>query len=101
MFPGDSICDHDRSSADPASAGRLRYQPDSVWDRDGAEPDEVKQLVAEGYKSIGNQKDLHFEVETLEGTMRGEIDDYLVRGVQGELYVIKKDIFEQTYDVIG
>lgn len=68
---------------------------------EGADPDEVKQLVAEGYKSIGNQKDLHFEVETLEGTMRGEVDDYLVRGVQGELYVIKKDIFEQTYDVIG
>jgi len=25
----------------------------------------------------------------------------LLRGVQGELYVIKKDIFEQTYDEIG
>jgi hypothetical protein len=68
---------------------------------DGAGPDEVKQLVADGYKSIGNQKDLHFEVQTLEGTIRGEVDDYLVRDVKGELYVIKKDVFEQTYDVIG
>lgn len=67
---------------------------------DGAGPDEVKQLVADGYKSIGNQKDLHFEVQTLEGTIRGEVDDYLVRDVKGELYVIKKDVFEQTYDVI-
>lgn len=68
---------------------------------DGADQDEVKKLVADGYASVGKQNDLHFEVKTLEGTMRGEIGDYLVRGIQGELYIINKDIFEQTYDVIG
>ena len=39
-----------------------------------------------------------FEVETLEGTHRGSPGDWLIRGIAGELYPCKPDIFEQTYD---
>lgn len=38
-----------------------------------------------------------FEVETLEGTMRGKAGDYLVIGVAGEMYPVDKEIFEKTY----
>jgi len=38
------------------------------------------------------------EVDTLEGTMRGNIGDYLIRGVKGELYFCKPDIFLATYE---
>ena len=41
-----------------------------------------------------------FEVDTLEGTHNGNAGDYLMKGIDGELYPIKKDIFEKTYDVI-
>ncbi len=37
-------------------------------------------------------------IDTLEGTMRAAIGDWLIRGVQGELYPCKPDIFEQTYE---
>lgn len=37
-------------------------------------------------------------VLTLEGTMRGERGDWIICGVQGELYPCKPDIFEQTYE---
>lgn len=37
-------------------------------------------------------------IKTLEGTMRGEKDDYLICGVQGEMYPCKPDIFEKTYE---
>lgn len=37
-------------------------------------------------------------VRTLEGDMRGEPGDYLVKGVQGELYPCKADSFAQTYE---
>ncbi len=40
-----------------------------------------------------------FEVETLEGTMRGNPGDYLMIGVNGEMYPCAKDIFEKTYDL--
>lgn len=39
------------------------------------------------------------EIETLEGVMIGKTGDYLIRGVQGELYPCKPDIFEATYEV--
>lgn len=40
-------------------------------------------------------------VSTLEGDMKAHTGDYLIRGVRGELYPCKKEIFEETYDVVG
>ena len=37
-------------------------------------------------------------IETLEGEMRVSINDYVVRGVDGELYPCKASIFEKTYE---
>ena len=39
-----------------------------------------------------------FQVHTLEGVMSGVAGDYVIEGIQGELYPCKKDIFEATYD---
>lgn len=37
-------------------------------------------------------------IPTLEGDMRAEVGDYIIRGVQGEFYPCKPDIFEATYE---
>lgn len=37
-------------------------------------------------------------IKTLEGSMRADIGDYVIRGVKGELYPCKPDIFEATYE---
>lgn len=37
-------------------------------------------------------------IETLEGNMTANVGDYIIKGVQGEFYPCKPDIFEQTYD---
>jgi len=42
-----------------------------------------------------------FCVETLEGNMKGKAGDYLVKGIQGELYPVDKIIFQKTYDSKG
>lgn len=40
-----------------------------------------------------------FRVDTLEGNYKqGKPGDYLMKGVDGELYICDKDIFERTYD---
>lgn len=39
-------------------------------------------------------------VKTLEGDMFGEVGDWLIKGVKGELYPCKDDIFQQTYDEV-
>lgn len=36
-------------------------------------------------------------VYTLEGDMKVHLGDYIVRGVDGEFYPVKKEIFEKTY----
>jgi hypothetical protein len=38
------------------------------------------------------------EIKTLEGTMRAETGDWIIRGVKGEFYPCKPDIFAQTYE---
>jgi hypothetical protein len=42
----------------------------------------------------------HFTVDTLEGVMRGEPGDWIIKGVKGELYPCKPDIFAATYDAV-
>jgi hypothetical protein len=37
-------------------------------------------------------------VETLEGCMAADLGDWIIRGVKGELYPCKPDIFVATYD---
>jgi len=37
-------------------------------------------------------------IRTLEGAMRAYPGDWIIKGVKGELYPCKPDIFEATYD---
>lgn len=39
-------------------------------------------------------------IKTLEGIMRAERGDWVIRGVKGELYPCKNDIFEMTYEAV-
>jgi len=40
------------------------------------------------------------EIKTLEGVMRGETGDYIIKGVKGEIYPCKPDIFALTYEPV-
>lgn len=37
-------------------------------------------------------------IETLEGVMRAEPGDWIIRGIKGEVYSCKPDIFALTYE---
>lgn len=42
-----------------------------------------------------------FRVDTLEGNYKqGKAGDYLMQGIDQELYICDKDIFEKTYDFV-
>jgi len=38
-------------------------------------------------------------IKTLEGVMKAEIGDYVIKGVENELYPCDPDIFRQTYEI--
>jgi hypothetical protein len=40
------------------------------------------------------------DIKTLEGTMVGRAGDWIIRGVKGELYPCKPDIFNATYEAV-
>ena len=39
-------------------------------------------------------------IKTLEGKLIGERGNYIIRGVEGEFYPCKREIFEKTYELI-
>ncbi|MHB9074652.1 MAG: hypothetical protein ACYC6G_14135 [Desulfobaccales bacterium] len=41
------------------------------------------------------------EIETLEGTMRGNVGDWLITGVKGEKYFCQDEIFRMTYEPVA
>ena len=46
------------------------------------------------------ENDNTVSVGTLEGLMVASLNDYIIKGVQGEFYACKPDIFEQTYEEV-
>ena len=46
------------------------------------------------------QTDEKMEIETLEGTMKADKGDWIIKGVKGELYPCKPDVFEMTYEKV-
>ena len=43
---------------------------------------------------------VQLKIKTLEGVMTAEPGDYIIKGVNGEFYPCKPDIFEKTYEAV-
>ncbi len=67
------------------------------WLQEAAEQ-EVFSFVASGEEGFANDKGL---LKTLEGVLTVSLGDWIIRGVQGELYPCKPVIFEATYEPVG
>lgn len=79
-----------------ANGGTARYHEERTHDTsEVVETGEVKSF--ERPESVP----AHIAIDTLEGTMRALPGDYIIRGVQGEFYPCKPDIFAATYDEVA
>jgi hypothetical protein len=45
------------------------------------------------------QKSSYCSIQTLEGLMNGYVGDMIIKGVKGEIYPCKKDVFDATYEL--
>ena len=43
----------------------------------------------------------YIEIKTLEGTMRADRHDWIIRGITGEFYPCKPGIFDETYEQVA
>lgn len=58
--------------------------------------DEIARFVGDGQYLHGPQ----LLIQTLEGMMRAQVGDFIVKGVEGEFYPCKGEIFKKTYELV-
>ena len=54
----------------------------------------------EKYGYIDNNDKFEIWINTLEGIMTASYGDYIIKGIQGEFYPCKPDVFEKTYELV-
>jgi len=80
---------------------RYRKKPvviDAWLLRNGEQDGDLAYAVIEG--RLRYVEDGSALIKTLEGTMQAFPGDYIIRGVNGELYPCKPDIFAKTYEAV-
>lgn len=63
----------------------------------GSNADEVVEFMKSSYSSIFDDNQ-NLTIHTLEGDMKANIGDFIIRGVDGEYYPCKPEIFNKTYE---
>lgn len=61
------------------------------WAHNGMPP-EANSIILPCFRSLS--------IRTLEGTMVAAVDDFVIRGIKGEFYPCKPDIFVATYEKV-
>ena len=61
---------------------------------------ELSEFMGEVRVNYEDKNNPYIPIETLEGTMRASVGDYIIKGVNGEFYPCKPDIFERTYEKV-
>ena len=62
--------------------------------------DDVPEWITSAIRDDTINFDIRMIISTPEGEMLASPGDYIIKGVNGELYPCKPDIFEQTYELI-
>lgn len=63
---------------------------------------EIVEWIGEDGTTVGfTDKKTSLSIRTLEGDMLARTGDYIIKGVQGEFYPCKEDIFYQTYEEVN
>ena len=64
----------------------------------GKVTEEFKKMVLKETIGPTAEGGVRYYIKTLEGTMEVSYGDYIIKGIAGEFYSCKPDIFEQTYE---
>lgn len=69
---------------------------------DGKNLSEIEEFVGSRIRtSYYDDGEEFLVIQTLEGDMKATKGDYIIKGVKGEFYPCKPDIFEQTYEEVN
>lgn len=74
----------------PVEIEAIRWMTDNYED--------IWNFVGKSLSADANGRDL--TIATLEGSMKANPFDWIIKGVKGEFYPCKPDIFEATYEAV-
>ena len=57
---------------------------------------EIKEFVKDSMRTFNYEQNA-ISIETPEGVMKASLNDYIIKGIKGEFYPCKPDIFENSY----
>ncbi len=81
---------------------RFRKKPVTIsaaqWT--GEVTEDLKALFGDTEIVVKTSNPPMLSIGTLEGHMLANVGDWIIRGVKGELYPCKPDIFEATYEAV-
>lgn len=69
------------------------------WDGEGTSALPIAKMGGDRIRLDLVSQTLH--LVTLEGVMTASIGDYIIKGIKGEIYPCKPDIFEATYEPVS
>lgn len=76
--------------------------PKPKWLKDAESNGDVREyrqvMIEQGQRWLDAPR---LYIKTLEGEMEASINDWIIRGVKGELYPCKPDIFAATYEAVS
>lgn len=85
--------------------GKFRKKPVTITAHrlgDDGWPEEIWQGVIDRKIILHmDQADRHAIIHTLEGDHRANLGDFIIRGIAGEFYPCKPDIFAATYEAVA
>lgn len=81
----------------PVVVEAVKWNPDSKGNQIGGWPKSWGVKPRTWYVGILT---LSLFIPTLEGEMRAEVGDWIIKGVKGEFYPCKPDVFESTYEKV-
>ena len=67
---------------------------------DSTTPGEIAAWCGGRVVKHGSFQAMTIAIDTLEGEMTAQKNDYIIKGVQGEFYPCKPEIFEKTYEKV-
>ena len=75
---------------------KYRKKPVEI-DAERFSDESVSGRLAEWCGGSNEDRPDQIQIPTLEGTMTAQVGDWIIKGVQGEFYPCKPDIFAQLY----
>ena len=86
----------------PVVIEAVQLTEEVFWDQQDNEKLVFGRFAFNGSWHPGDRKiyNVYVIIDTLEGRMKAELGDWIIKGIKGEFYPCKPDIFNATYDPV-